>query len=343
MSRGGMGFRDKLLNGSGILLLGAVAGKLYRDSQETKRRKNSPLCFDEGLTQSEFIEIAHKIAKRTSRVSDAVVAGMVVTLHVASNSGLSTWSAQIDYNDYGHLTGTYWLYAENSDSLIPRHFANEMRSQIEKRVKRTAGGRVDPVRRGNMATFKEWLSGFVGRDATAFDPRLGAVDPAATEELAEPPVDPTRHMGPAAARLPGNHRSKRRWIPTALIALLVVGLGGTYLVSQIPEQGSNAKTFSCRADGFTGYIQLSDTTTSIVSYKIDPGDNAGGNSADISVLDGGVTPPRAYRTSEGIQDSAYHALEGPYNRSGGGFSFTFVFDKSNRNDPTCSVDEYLAG
>jgi len=207
--------------------------------------------------------------------------------------------------------------------------------------------RVDPARRWDMATCAQRLASIVGGDATASDPPLEAVDPAATQVLAEPPVEPTRHMGPAAAPLPDNQGSERRWIPLALVALLValliVGLGGAYLVSQIHEQGSNAKTFSCSAGGFTGYIQFSDTSTSIVSYKIDPGENSGGNSADVSVIDGGVTPPRAYQASEGIQDAAYHALEGPYRRSGGGLSFTFVFDKNNRNDPTCSGNEYLAG
>lgn len=51
-----MGFRDKLLTGGGVLLLAATARTLYRNAQETARRKNSPLRFDEVLTQGEFIE-----------------------------------------------------------------------------------------------------------------------------------------------------------------------------------------------------------------------------------------------------------------------------------------------
>ena len=133
-------------------------------------------------------------------------------------------------------------------------------------------------------------------------------------------------------------------MPLALVALLVVALGGTYLSNQSPDPGDNVKTFTCSADGFTGYIQFSDTSVSIVSYKIDPAEgSSGNNSAEVSVSDGGVTPPRSYGTGEGKQDSAFHALEGPYARGGGGFSFTFVFDKNNRNDPTCSGKDYLAG
>jgi hypothetical protein len=62
---------------------------------------------------------------------------MTVNLYVRFNSGLSTWAAKIDFNDYGHLTGRYWLKAENSQSIIPEHFANVVRTQIKKRVSRT--------------------------------------------------------------------------------------------------------------------------------------------------------------------------------------------------------------
>jgi len=125
-----MGLLDKLITGGGVVLIGAAARRIYRDAQETRRRKNSPLCFDEGLTQSEFIEIARDAAKRMPRVEDIVTTGMTVNLYVRSNSGLSTWKVEIDFNDYGHLTGKYWLDTENSDSLIPKHFAEAVQEQI---------------------------------------------------------------------------------------------------------------------------------------------------------------------------------------------------------------------
>ena len=102
-----------------------------------------------------------------------------------------------------------------------------------------------------------------------------------------------------------------------------------------PAQAAT-KTFSCSAGGFTGYIYLSDTRTPVVSYKILKGSNTGGNSADIYVSDGGVAPSRLYQVTSGIQDGAWHAMQGPYNRGLGGFAFTFVFDKSNWPDPSCS-------
>lgn len=132
-----MGFSKKLLT-RGRLLVGALVERVFRDAIETERRKNSPLCFDDGLTQNEFLEIARDVAKRTPRVGDVVVTGMTVSLYVRSNSGLTTWTAEIDFNDYGHLTGAYWLRTENSDSLIPKHYANAVQAQIKGRLSRTA-------------------------------------------------------------------------------------------------------------------------------------------------------------------------------------------------------------
>jgi serine/threonine protein kinase len=191
----------------------------------------------------------------------------------------------------------------------------------------------DPARRWEMATCAQRLAGITVRAAPPVEPTLRM----------EPADELTQRMEPAAAPLPDDRGSERRWIPLVLVALLVVGVGGAYLVSQIRDQGSKTKTFSCSAGGYTGYIYLSNTSKPVVSYKIAIGNNSGGNSADVDVSDGGVAPSRTYQIHEGVQDGVYHAMEGPYRRSGGGFAFTFVFDKSNRKDPTCSGGGYLAG
>lgn len=80
------------------------------------------------------VSSSRDLAKRTPRVQDVLVTGMIVTLHVKSNSGLTRWAAKIDFNDYGHLTGAYWLETENSDSLVPEHFARALQSQVARRV-----------------------------------------------------------------------------------------------------------------------------------------------------------------------------------------------------------------
>jgi hypothetical protein len=131
-----MGFLDKVLTGGGIVLVGIQAKAAYSQAQETKRRKNSPLSFIDGLTQNDFVEIARDVAKGTPRVENVVVKGVTVTLYVQSNSGLSKWTAEVDFNDYGRLTGAYWLKADR-DSLVPEHFAKAVQKQVVERLSRT--------------------------------------------------------------------------------------------------------------------------------------------------------------------------------------------------------------
>lgn len=85
-----MGLLDKLLIGGGVVVAGIQAIAAYSEAQETKRRKSCPLTFNDGLTQSDFVEIARDVAKGTTRVDHVAVTGVTVTLRVRSNSGLST-------------------------------------------------------------------------------------------------------------------------------------------------------------------------------------------------------------------------------------------------------------
>lgn len=77
-----------------------------------------------------FNEIVQESARRTPRVERTAITGMTVDLQIRSNTGLTTWNAEVDFNDYGHLTGTYWLNSENKDSVIPKFFADLVESEI---------------------------------------------------------------------------------------------------------------------------------------------------------------------------------------------------------------------
>lgn len=136
-----MGLVDKALVGGAIALAGFLARTLYVDGQETKRqaeeeqrRKDSPLVFDTRLSYQDFQNLVGEIAKTTPRVIGVRISGLVVFLEVRSNSGLTTWSARIDFNDYGHLTGRYWLTTDNDQSPIPEFVANAVKAEIQKRV-----------------------------------------------------------------------------------------------------------------------------------------------------------------------------------------------------------------
>lgn len=132
-----MGFGDKLLTGGGVALLGALGVWAIKDARETQRRRSTPMGFDEGLSHQQFCDIVQTAAKATPRVRSAVIESALVTIQVKSSSGLTTWSADVDYNDYGRLTGRYWIYTENDQSLIPRHFADLVTARLREA---TAGG-----------------------------------------------------------------------------------------------------------------------------------------------------------------------------------------------------------
>ena len=133
-----MSLEDKLIIAGGIALVGAVIKSFRQDAQrerENERRRQTPVSFDGRLSERDFRDLVSTTAGRTPRVTGVSVAGAVVDLEVGSISGLSQWSAEIDFNDYGRLTGKYWLDSENGDSSVPSHFADSVSDQIVTRMK----------------------------------------------------------------------------------------------------------------------------------------------------------------------------------------------------------------
>lgn len=121
-------------------------------------------------------------------------------------------------------------------------------------------------------------------------------------------------------------------------AVLVAGLASP------AHAATTSRTASCTASGFTGYMRVtfdapsfSGTTVRRIEYRINKGTNSGGNSADVSWIDGGVAPSLEATTTSGIQDNAWHTLrETDYGRGSGGVGTVMVFDRSGATDPRCS-------
>lgn len=86
--------------------------------------------FDE-VTEEEFQIIAKNVGKYTNRLIDFIVDKKTIYGIVESQSGLSDWKFKIDFNDYGHITGRYWIVSENEDSNIPYYIANNIKSVIK--------------------------------------------------------------------------------------------------------------------------------------------------------------------------------------------------------------------
>ena len=102
--------------------------------EEEKRRRTSSCHFDNGISEDEFHEIVLFQAKRIKRITDVRFLGLAVAYSVRSNSGISDWWFITDFNDYGFLTGKYWLKTNNSDSSIPKTIASRISEEVCRRL-----------------------------------------------------------------------------------------------------------------------------------------------------------------------------------------------------------------
>lgn len=105
-----------------------VAEEIERRNIETRidivnaKRKHTRCRFRDGLAYEDFVSIAHKASNRIRRIKSVNVQGAVIYCTVESQTGYSNWDFKVDFNDWGHVTGTYWKWTENNDSNIPSHF-----------------------------------------------------------------------------------------------------------------------------------------------------------------------------------------------------------------------------
>jgi len=121
----------------GWLVVAAAGGLIHKGiknarerAAEEERRKKTPCYFVDGITQEQFEAIARKAGRRIKRLTNLSVDGPVVYGTVETQSGLSEWYFKVDFNDYGHITGTYWLSTDNSDSSIPGRVADNISEMI---------------------------------------------------------------------------------------------------------------------------------------------------------------------------------------------------------------------
>lgn len=111
----------------------SMPGKIaeYREEMERLRkleeeRRATPPSYDDGVSEKEFEQIVLKAKKGIPRIKSATISGLVVSIEVKSQSGISIWDATIDFNDFGHLTGWHKIWSENDDSNIPEAFARDV-------------------------------------------------------------------------------------------------------------------------------------------------------------------------------------------------------------------------
>lgn len=121
-----------------MAVVGALAVKGTREAaaaaREEQGRRESPPRFIPWLTEQDFSLMVGYVASLNQRVVRAEVTGLVVEITVRSNSGLTTWSADLDFNDYGNPSGKYWIRTENDQSPVPKWFADKLAEQMVQRL-----------------------------------------------------------------------------------------------------------------------------------------------------------------------------------------------------------------
>lgn len=86
--------------------------------------------FDDKLTEKDFANVAKSCAKKFNRIGKCRISGSQIECEVYSKSENSTWNFTISFNSYGHITGRYWIKAENEDSNIPERLAQMIQQKI---------------------------------------------------------------------------------------------------------------------------------------------------------------------------------------------------------------------
>lgn len=116
---------------TGLVSLGLVGLSSARKEIELeKKRVNTPCNFNEKITLTDFECIVEESTKKIKRVHGLSVEPPIIRGKVRSQSGLSDSNFTIDFNDFGHLTGKYWLTCDNHNAKIPSFLAENIKDRI---------------------------------------------------------------------------------------------------------------------------------------------------------------------------------------------------------------------
>ena len=119
-----------------LLAMGAIGYCFMTSSKKNYERRNTPCQYSSNLSQSDFEQIVKNAVRtiKNRRITIKSISNAIVNLTVTSKSGLSTWNVELDFNDWGKLTGVYRLHSDNTDSTIPNYLADLIAKEIRKRI-----------------------------------------------------------------------------------------------------------------------------------------------------------------------------------------------------------------
>lgn len=113
---------------AGLLVKGLVDSA--KEDAEQERRRNTPCNFVDGFSEDEFEQLVRKSCKPIKRASIISINGPIVNGRFTSQNGLTDYDFRLDFNDYGHVTGNYWMKSGNSESSIPKRLGELIKAEI---------------------------------------------------------------------------------------------------------------------------------------------------------------------------------------------------------------------
>lgn len=116
-----------------LAMMGVLGFGLSRIRKDWKR-SNTPCDLSEGITEDDLLRMAKRAKRGIKRLVSVDVNGPMVYGTVRSQSGVSEWDFSVDFNDWGHITGSYWINSENDDSGIPKLVAERISDAISDRL-----------------------------------------------------------------------------------------------------------------------------------------------------------------------------------------------------------------
>ena len=131
-----MGILSKMLL---IGLMGISISQIQKNWKEKDQKKTSEensredtFCFfEDGISQADFNAAVYRAGKGIKRLIRLSTDGPIIHGTVQSQSGISTWDFTLDFNDYGHITGKYWISSNNETSDIPSVIAKRIQKEIQ--------------------------------------------------------------------------------------------------------------------------------------------------------------------------------------------------------------------
>lgn len=109
--------------------------KNSRGYYSSKPRRSYHVSFDKEISFNEFKNMVYFCSNPIQRLN-VKISGPIIYGKVLSQSGNNVWKFELDFNDYGNITGKYWITSDNPDSEIPNNLGYKISQIIKEKINR---------------------------------------------------------------------------------------------------------------------------------------------------------------------------------------------------------------